>query len=95
MLLVTSATADTAPYILNVAFYTGAASPLTTVEMYYPRNPIKVTTEIDSLDIPDGLIPIAEDMTALTIMKKIDSKLSGGLEERVTTFIKFYTGLKG
>lgn len=87
-ILSTSAIADTPPYILNLAFYTGAATPLATVEMYYPRNPIKVVTEADTVDIPDHLCSIVEDMAAVTIMRKLERKPAQELDSRVAIFVK-------
>lgn len=73
-----SAVADTAPWVLNVAIYTGATSPVTTIEMHYPRNPSKTTTETDTLDIPDLYATAIEDMVVKLIFQRLAQQITQG-----------------
>jgi hypothetical protein len=82
-----SAVANTAPYVLSMGFYTGASSSLTTVEMYYPRNPIQVTTDIDTLDVPDNYIPIVENMTAITMFTRLKKTPPTELTNELAAFM--------
>ena len=66
-----SAVADTAPYVLSVALYTGASSPITTIEMHYPRNPVKTTVDNDTVDIPDAYTTAIEDMVVKLIFQRL------------------------
>jgi hypothetical protein len=75
------------PNVLSIAFYTGASSPLTTVTIQYPRNPVKVTIDIDTIDLPDHLIPIAQDMATVSIYRKLSKTAPTDVESRVTNFI--------
>jgi hypothetical protein len=81
-------TNGSSPYYITLLFYTNASYSFpTTVGMYYPRNPIKVTTDIDSVDLPDFLVPIAQDMTVISIFRRLSKSAPTDIENRVTGFI--------
>lgn len=58
-----------------------------TLHMFYPRNPVKVTTLADTIDLPDLLVPIAQDMTTMTVLRMLKKEIPAELDNRTTTFV--------
>jgi len=76
------------PNVLKLGLFTGSASSsITTVELTYPRNPVKVTTDADSLDLPDHLVPITQDVAVVSIFRKLSKNPPADVESRVTSFV--------
>lgn len=75
------------PNVLKVEIYTGASGTITTALLYYPRNPEKVTTDANTIDLPDHLIPIAQDMATVSIYRRLSKQAPLDVENRVTSFI--------
>jgi hypothetical protein len=73
---------------LNLALYANSATsfPLS-VSMYYPRNPVKVTTDADTLDLPDYLIPITQDVAVMSVFRRLGKAAPTDVNARVTGFI--------
>lgn len=80
------------PNILSIAIATGAVGPLTTVQINYPRNPVKVSADADTIDIPDYLVPIAQDIATVSIFRKLSKAAPSDLEGRVVSFINSQLG---
>jgi hypothetical protein len=76
------------PFVNKLYLYTKSTTADTeTLHMFYPRNPVKVTTDIDSVDLPDHLIPIAQDIATVNVFRRLSRNAPIEIESRVTGFI--------
>jgi hypothetical protein len=75
------------PNVLSLAFWSGVSSPITTMTIQYPRNPVKVSTDADTIDLPDYLIPIAQDMATMSVFRQVSRVPPVDVESRVTSFV--------
>lgn len=64
----------------------GAASPTGAATLAYERNPTKVITDANVLDMPDHLIPIVTDVTCLTVWRKKNQQPQADVLTRVRAF---------
>jgi len=76
------------PNVLKVELFTGATGTVTTLNLYYPRNPVKVTVDTDTVDLPDHLVPIAQDMATFSVYRKLSKTPPADADARVTSFIQ-------
>jgi hypothetical protein len=79
----------------TLTLYTGATGPLTTIQMTYARNPIKVTATTDTIDIIDSLVPLAQDVGTMYIFRKLAKQPPADFEQRVTGSLNSYLGQLG
>jgi hypothetical protein len=76
------------PYANKIYLHGNSALADTeTLHMFYPRNPVKVTADADTIDLPDFLIPIAQDMTTISVFRRLSKAAPMDIENRVTSFI--------
>lgn len=86
----------TGPFVNKLYIHTKSDTADTeTLHMFYPRNPIKVVTDIDSIDLPDFLIPIAQDIATVNIFRKTSKTPPAEIESRVTGFINSQVAMLG
>lgn len=79
----------------SLTLYTGATGPLTTVQMTYARNPIKVTVATDTIDITDNLVPLAQDVATMYVFRKLAKQPPADFDQRVTGSLNSYLGQLG
>jgi hypothetical protein len=83
--IATITTVDSGTWSLLVG---GAASPSGAATLAYERNPAKVTTDANVLDIPDHLIPITVDFASLAVWRKLKQQPPQDVSQRVRGFIE-------
>jgi hypothetical protein len=85
--IATVAASSGTPNVLKIEFFS-ASGTITTATLYYPRNPVKVTTDTDTLDLPDHLIPIAQDVATVSVFKKLKKEPPADANQNVMSFVQ-------
>lgn len=68
------------PSVLTIALFSNIAAAPTAVELSYPRNPIKVITDADTIDIPDQYVPTVINAAARDVFLKLGKQPPSELE---------------
>lgn len=79
------------PAVLTVYLFSNIASFPTNVEISFPRNPVKVTTETDTVDIPEQFIPFVVDTAAKDVFLKLKQQPPADLEARFMSQLNLFT----
>ena len=75
------------PPVLNVDLYSNSAAAPTDVDLTFVRNPSKVVLDIDTMDLPESLIPIAIDFAVANSLKKIGKPVPEDVMGRLTAYL--------
>ena len=84
--IATVETLESSPVVLSIEFYSGA-NTISNPRLYYSRNPYKITTDTDTIDIPDYLVPIVQDSATVSVFRLLVKTPPVEIENRVKEFI--------
>ena len=79
----------------SLMIYTGAANGSLSPDLFYYRNPIKVIAAADTIDLPDHLVPMAQDVGTMYIFRKLAKAPPADFENRVVGSLQAYASQYG
>lgn len=80
-------TAAATQSVLTIYIYSNAAAAPTPAELVYSRYPKKVTTDANTLDLPETFIPLARDICTLYVEKRLSRTPSADVVNAVNMTI--------